>query len=76
MNMAMDMRDSVCFVKVLHPTACFCFRICIFICICILYFVFKLQAKQEDEEQSFEVIVNPDREPSTIADSIFQLLSK
>ena len=35
-----------------------------------------MQAKQEDEEQSFEVIVDHDREPSDIADSILQLLSK
>jgi len=34
------------------------------------------EAKQEDEEQSFEVIVNPDREPSAIASSILQLLRK
>jgi len=34
------------------------------------------EEKQEDEEQSFEVIVNPDQEPSAIADSILQLLRK
>ena len=46
------------------------------ICIFILYFVFIMQAKEEGEEQSFEVMVNPDLEPSDIADSILQLLKK
>ena len=35
-----------------------------------------MQAKQEGEEQSFEVIVDPDMMPSEIASSILQLLKK
>ena len=35
-----------------------------------------LQAKQEDEEQSFEVFVRPGLEPSAIASSILHLLKK
>merc|ERR1719341_1520603 len=34
------------------------------------------EAKQEDEEQSFEVIVHPGLEPSVIASSILHLLKK